>query len=99
MATNNIKVNRKPTKKGTYVVFFLITEKKKHKRIKTPIELQSEKHWNPNLQEVRKSDPNFKVLNESLKKIKDKAIQAHEKLDDKGNTEEEGIERMGSEVN
>ena len=84
MATYNFELNSKPTKKGTYVVLFRITENKKHKRIKTPIELQSEKHWNPNLQEVRKSDPNFKVLNESLKKIKENAIKATEQLEDKG---------------
>lgn len=72
MATYNFELNSKPTQKGTYVVLFRITENKKHKRIKTTIELKSPKHWNPKAQEVRKSEPNFKVMNQALKKMKGK---------------------------
>lgn len=84
MATYNFELNNKPTQKGTYVVLFRITENKKHKRIKTPIELESAKHWNPKAQEVRKSEPNFKVYNTTLKKIKDEAIKVSEELENNG---------------
>lgn len=84
MATYNFELNSKPTRKGTYLVLFRITETKKHKRIKTPIELDSPKHWNPKAQEVRKSEPNFKAMNQTLKKIKEEAIKAEELLEETG---------------
>uniref|UniRef100_UPI0030794DE9 hypothetical protein n=1 Tax=Phocaeicola coprophilus TaxID=387090 RepID=UPI0030794DE9 len=46
MATYNFELNNRPTKKGTYVVMLRITENKKHKRIKTSVELKSPKYWN-----------------------------------------------------
>lgn len=84
MATYNFELNNKPTQKGTYVVLFRITENKKHKRIKTTIELKSPKHWNPKVQEVRKSEPNFKVMNQALKKMKDEALKAEALLEERG---------------
>ena len=81
MATYNFELNNKPNRKGTYSVLFRITESKKHKRIKTPIELESPKHWNSKVQEVRKSEPNFKVYNETLKRIKDEALKAEQELE------------------
>ena len=84
MATYNFELNSKPTRKGSYVVLFRITETKKHKRIKTSVELDSPKHWNPKAQEVRKSEPNFKVYNEILKKIKEDAIKAEASLEETG---------------
>ncbi len=84
MATYNFELNSRPTRKGTYVVLFRITETKKHRRIKTSIELESPKHWNPKAQEVRKSEPNFKVMNQALRKFKEDAIKAETKLEETG---------------
>lgn len=81
MATYNFELNNKPDKKGLYSVFLRITENQKHKRIKTKVELESPKHWNRKAQEVRKSDPNFKMYNEALKEAKEKAIKAEQELE------------------
>lgn len=58
--------------------------KQKHKRIKTSVELQSPNDWNPKKQEVRKSDPNFKVLNQTLKRIREQAEEAVQTLEEEG---------------
>ena len=84
MATYNFELNNRPTKRGTYVVLLRITENKKHKRIKTTVELHSPKSWNPKMQEVRKSDPEFKVLNETLKSIKADAIKVAADIEERG---------------
>lgn len=81
MATFNFELNNKPSRKGTYSVLFRITENKKHKRIKTSVELESPKHWNPQAQEVRKSEPNFKIYNHILKRMKDEASKAEQELE------------------
>lgn len=81
MATYNFELNNKPNRKGTYSVLFRITENKKHKRIKTSVEVESPKHWNPKAQEVRRSEPNFKVYNDALKRIKDEALKAEQELE------------------
>ena len=82
MATYNFELNNKPTRLGTFVVMFRITENKKHKRLRTSVELTSPKYWNATKQEVRKSDPNFKVYNEILRKVKEDALSAEGKLSD-----------------
>lgn len=82
MATYNFELNNKPTKKGTYCILFRITESKKHKRIKTSVELDSPKFWNPKSQEVRKTEPRFKIYNEILKKMKAEAMAAEQTLED-----------------
>ena len=84
MATYNFELNCRPSQRGTYVVLFRITENKKHKRIKTSVELQSPNDWNPKKQEVRKSDPNFKVLNQTLKRIREQAEEAVQTLEEEG---------------
>lgn len=84
MATYNFELNNRPTKKGTYVVMLRITENKKHKRIKTSVELKSVKYWNPKAQEVRKSEPDFKIMNEKLKDLKSKLEEAEHKLEEQG---------------
>ncbi len=80
MATYNFELNHKPTKKGGFLVLFRITEHKKHRRIRTNVELASPNLWNPVKQEVRKSDPDFKVKNEALRRIREEAMKAEETL-------------------
>ena len=43
--------------------------------------MDSPKHWNPKAQEVRKSEPNFKVYNDTLKRMKDDASKAEQELE------------------
>lgn len=80
MATYNFELNSKPSKKGLFSVLFRITENKKHRRIRTGIELASPKLWNPIKQEVRKTEPNFKVMNDTLRQIREEALKAEEAL-------------------
>ena len=91
MATYNFELNSKPNKMGKYCVFLRITENKKHNRIKTLVSLDSPKYWNSKLQEVRKSVPEHKVLNETLKKVKESAIKAEQILEDN----QQGITSLG----
>lgn len=84
MATYNFELNCRPSQRGTYAILFRITENKKHKRIKTSVELQSPNDWNSKKQEVRKSNPNFKILNQTLKKIREQAEEATQSLEEEG---------------
>lgn len=84
MATYNFELNNRPTKRGTYVVMLRITENKKHKRIKTSVELKSPKYWNQKAQEVRKSEPDFKVMNKNLEDLKSRMTEAEHKLEEQG---------------
>ena len=98
MATYNFELNNKPNRKGTYSVLFRITENKKHKRIKTSVELESPKHWNPQAQEVRKSEPNFKIYNHILKRMKDEASKAEQELEANKNTIVETLRNYKIEI-
>jgi len=84
MATTfNLELNNRPSKNKTYVVLLRITQNKKHKRIKTSIELKSKKDFNPKAKQgnwVRSSEPNFKVWNEELEKELEKAKQTYRDL-------------------
>lgn len=84
MATYNFELNNRPTKRGTYVVMLRITENKKHKRIKTSVELKSPKYWNQKAQEVRKSEPDFKVMNKNLEDLKSRMAEVEHKLEEQG---------------
>lgn len=84
MATYHFELNSKPTQKGTYVVLLRITENKRHKRMRTPVELKSPKYWNAKAEEVRKSEPNYKTLNDTLQKMMNEAKEAEGKLEARG---------------
>ena len=48
MATTfNLELNNKPTRKNTYNILLRITQDRKHRRIKSSIELRSPKDYNP----------------------------------------------------
>lgn len=84
MATYNFELNCRPNKKGKYAVLLRITENQKHRRIKTNVELTKKTSWNAKSQEVRKSDPEHKVMNESLRKFKLEAQKAEAILEENG---------------
>lgn len=99
MATYNFELNNRPNKRGNFSVMLRITENKKHKRIKTSVELKSAKYWNPASQEVRKTEPNFKVYNETLKRMLESAKRAEQTLEDnqKGITSQSVVNTMRAE--
>ena len=99
MATYNFELNNRPNKRGNFSVMLRITENKKHKRIKTSVELKSSKFWNPASQEVRKTEPNFKVYNETLKRMVESAKRAEQTLEDnqKGITSQSVVNTMRAE--
>ena len=70
MATTfNLELNNKPTRKGTYNILLRITQERKHKRIKTSIELKSPRDYNPKAKQgnwIRTSETNHKKWNEVL---------------------------------
>lgn len=70
MATTfNLEINNKPTRKGTYNILLRITQDRKHRRIKSSIELKSPKDYNPKAKRgnwIRTSEPNYKLWNAVL---------------------------------
>ena len=70
MATTfNLELNNKPTRKNTYNILLRITQDRKHRRIKSSIELKSPKDYNPKAKRgnwIRTSEPNYKLWNAVL---------------------------------
>ena len=84
MITFNFELNNKPNRLGKYTIFIRITQDRKNKRLKTSVSLDSRNEWNPKKQEVRVSNPNFMVLNETLKKEMAKAEQTYREMKEVG---------------
>lgn len=91
MATFGKNIFYKPNKAGRYPVYLRVTHNRKTKRIKSSVELKKTKDWNPKKQEVRPSDPDFKILNEKLDKELSRLKEAYEELADKGIATEETV--------
>ena len=84
--TFNLELQTRPTKQGYYPVWVRITENRKHRRIKTSVVLSHLTDWNPKAKDdrkVRQSEPNFKQLNETLKKELDNIRLEANKEDNK----------------
>ena len=67
----NLELQTRPTKQGTYPVWIRITENRKHRRIKTSIELNRLSDWNPKGKpdsKIRKSEEHYQQWNECLEK-------------------------------
>ena len=65
----NLELQTRPTRQGTYPVWIRITEDRKHRRIKTSIELNKISDWNPKGKpdgKVRKSEPHYQQWNDTL---------------------------------
>lgn len=85
MATTfRLELKSKPTKAGKYCVFLRITQDRKLKRVKTSVELDSKKDWNPKKQEVRSSEPNAASWNEALAKELEEAKATFRSLKEEG---------------
>lgn len=68
-ATFGFELNRRPTARNTFVVMLRITQNRKHKRIKTSVEISNTKHFDSKakpLKWVTTKEPNHKKLNDDL---------------------------------
>lgn len=102
MATTfNLEINNKPTRKGTYNILLRITQDRKHKRIKTSIELRSTKDYNPKAKQgnwIRTSEPNHKLWNEVLASEIENAKITYRDLREQGLATKENIKSTIKEV-
>lgn len=95
--TFNIEINKTPSKKGTYAIFLRITQNRKHKRIKTGIELKSINDFNLEAKYgswIRKSEPNYSKWNNNLQDEIEKAKDAYKALKDSGIVSTENIKSV-----
>ena len=84
MITFNFELNNKANRLGKYVVFIRITQDRKNRRIKTSVALDAKNEWNPKKQEVRASNPDHVILNETLKIEMAKAEQTYREMKEVG---------------
>ena len=82
MATTfSLEIKKAPTSKGKYPVFIRITKDRKHKRIRTSVELSRLADWNPkgakNQNWVRTSERNAEKLNDALAKELDEVKELY----------------------
>ncbi len=85
MATSfNLELNNRPNKAGKYAVLLRITQDKKHKRLKTSVELNRKSDWNMKSQKVRSSEPNSAKWNDVLEKEIENAKSKYRELKEGG---------------
>jgi len=96
--TFNYELNSNPTKNKTYVIFLRITEDKKHKRVKTSIELKRESDFNPKGKKsnnwVKPVEPNSKKWNDELDLFLERAKDIYRELSKKGRASKENIAEL-----
>lgn len=81
--TFNFELNNKPTRKNTYSIFLRITQNKKHKRIKTSVEVKSKRDFNPKAKQgnwIRTSEAFHKIWNKELEKELEEAKKIYREL-------------------
>jgi len=95
MATTfNLELNPKPSRKQTYTVLLRITQDRKHKRIKTSVELNKKGDFNPKAKPgfwIRTSEPKHKKWNDILEKEIENAKNTYHDLRHKGMASKELI--------
>lgn len=85
--TFNLELNKKATRKNTYSILLRITQNRKHKRIKTSVEINNKKDFNPIAKQgnwIRTSESNYKVWNVALEKELEEAKKTYRDLKEKG---------------
>lgn len=88
------ELNNKPNRHGAYVVYLRITQNRKLKRIKTSVELPSDKHFNKkakNEKWIRTNNPDHAILNEALRKELEAAKEKYRDLKEDGLASSERI--------
>lgn len=102
MATTfNLELNTKPSRKQTYSILLRITQDRKHKRIKTKIEINKKNDFNPKAKQgfwIRTSEPNHKKWNDILEAELEEAKQTYRDLREKGQASKELIKSTLNEA-
>ncbi len=86
-ATFGFEVNSRPTVRNTYVVMLRITQNRKHKRIKTTVEVNKLENFNPKAQLMKwvsTKEPNHKKLNDDLYTELNKVVTIYDELSKSG---------------
>ncbi len=85
--TFNFEVSNKPSRKNTYSIYLRITQNRKKKRIKSTIEVNKQKDFNPKAKQgkwIRTTELNHKVWNQALEKELEKAKTTFRELGEDG---------------
>lgn len=82
--TFNFELDKKKNSRGHYAIFIRITENRKHRKIKTSIELESLTHWQKKGQRISIKEPNCVKWNDTLDKEMEKVKQTYRELKDEG---------------
>lgn len=104
MATFRFEINKsRPTRNKTFVVWLRITTDGKRKLVKTPIELNSAKDFNPKARQsnwVRTSEPRSAKWNDELANFLEKAKDTYKNLREVGIASSENISQklLASEI-
>jgi hypothetical protein len=104
MASFRFEINKsRPTRNKTYVIWLRITTDCKRKLVKTPIELNSAKDFNPKARQsnwVRSSEPRSAKWNDELASFLEKAKDTYKDLRQQGVASSENISQkmLASEV-
>lgn len=87
MATFTFEISNKPTRAGKFPIYLRITQNRKHKRIKTTIELNRKNDFNPKAKQdnwIKKQNPNYQKWNDVLAKELERGKDAFRKLEEEG---------------
>lgn len=85
--TFNFEVSNKPSRKKTYAIYLRITQDRKKKRIKSSIEVNKLRDFNPKAKQrnwIRTSEASHKSWNQTLEGELEKAKKVYEKLGEDG---------------
>ncbi len=85
-------------KNGEYPIYLRITNDRKHKYMSTGISI-NKNDWNPNKEEVRKSNSNYKTINERLKQKVTEAEEVQNDLSKTGSDTAKAITERLKSVN
>ena len=87
MATFTFEIKNRPNRAGKFPIYLRITQNRKHKRIKTTIELNRKNDFNPKAKQdnwIKKQEPNHKKWNDILAKELERGKDAFRKLEEEG---------------
>jgi integrase len=87
MATFTFEISSRPKRAGKFPIYLRITQNRKHKRIKTTIELNRKNDFNPKAKQdnwIKKQEPNHKKWNDLLAKELERGKDAFRKLEEEG---------------
>lgn len=89
--TFNFEMGNRPNRLGRYSIYLRVTQDKKMKRVKTPVELSRPGDWNPKKQRIRTSEMRYAKYNEILEKFLDEAKTIYADLVNEGTATAENV--------